>query len=100
MDILSPDVPSIPTIQKVIAVLWPSFLVSGIASVLFFTAFDPVELLSTDISRIGAYSIGFFLFWLMTMASSLLTLYFQLPIITSKEMAYLKAKKTKTQEVN
>jgi multisubunit Na+/H+ antiporter MnhB subunit len=62
------------------AVLWPSFLVSGIATILFFTAFDPLELFHLEnTSRLGAYSIGFFFFWLMSITSSLLTLYFQIP---------------------
>ena len=33
----------IPTIQKVIAVLWPSFLVAGIETIVFFTIFDPLN---------------------------------------------------------
>lgn len=76
-------VKTIPLIQRIIAVLWPSFIMSGIATGLFFTAFDPLELVSLtghlDISRIGAYSIGFFLFWLLTATSCALTCYFQRP---------------------
>jgi hypothetical protein len=72
-----------PKIQRIIAILWPSFLMAGLATVLFFTAFDPaVMLLDTpfaDMSRLGAYTIGFFLFWLLTAASCLLTCYFQRP---------------------
>ena len=73
----------IPTIQKIIAVLWPSFLTSGLATILFFTAFDP-EVLSLSggypqISRLGGYSIGFFLFWLLTSITCALTCYFQRP---------------------
>lgn len=74
---------AIGTSQKIIAVLWPSFLTAGIATVLFFTAFDPVELLQTtrfaDSSRLGAYSAGFFLFWLLTAGSCVLTCYFSRP---------------------
>jgi len=73
----------LPNIQKVIAILWPSFLTSGVATILFFTAFDPTEFLITtrfaDISRLGAYTIGFFLFWILTASSCLLTCYFQRP---------------------
>ena len=73
----------IPTIQKIIAVLWPSFLTSGVATILFFTAFDP-QILSLsggfgEISRLGGYSIGFFLFWLLTSFTCALTCYFQRP---------------------
>ena len=72
-----------PTIQKVIAVLWPSFLTSGVATILFFTAFDPQLIVSVsgygEITRLGGYTIGFFLFWLLTSSSCLLACYFQRP---------------------
>ena len=73
-----------PTLQRLIAVLWPSFLTAGVATVLVFTAFDPQELAQSkgygeSVSRVGAYSVGFFLLWLLTLASSALTCYFQRP---------------------
>lgn len=72
-----------PKIQRIIAILWPSFLTAGLATVLFFAAFDPRLLLMdtrfSDISRLGAYTIGFFLFWLLTASSCMLTCYFQRP---------------------
>jgi hypothetical protein len=72
-----------PMIQKVIAVLWPSFLTSGVATILFFTAFDPQLIVSVsgygEITRLGGYTIGFFLFWMLTSISCLLTCYFQRP---------------------
>jgi hypothetical protein len=71
-------------LQRVIAVLWPSFIMAGVATVVFFTAFDPVELLghpegAPGAIRLRAYSVGFFLFWLLTASSCLLTCYFQRP---------------------
>lgn len=72
----------IPLIQKVICVLWPSFLTAGFATIVFFTVFDPNDFLAYsgyDISRLGAYTIGFFLFWLLTGSSCLLTVYFGKP---------------------
>lgn len=73
----------IPVIQRVIAVLWPSFITSGIATGLFFTAFDPLELMTLsgelEMSRMAVYSIGFFLFWLLTSTTCALTCYFQKP---------------------
>ena len=73
----------IPLIQRVIAVAWPSFLTAGVATILFFTAFDPQVLLAdtdyADVSRLGAYSIGFFLFWLLTSTTCILTCYFLRP---------------------
>jgi len=73
----------IPVIQRIIAVLWPSFITSGIATGLFFTVFDPLELtmLTEHIgaSRTAVYSCGFFMFWLLTSSTSALTCYFQRP---------------------
>ena len=73
----------IPMIQRVVAVLWPSFITSGIATGLFFTAFDPIDLMAIsgylELSRMGAYSIGFFLFWILTATTCGLTCYFQKP---------------------
>jgi len=73
----------IPFIQRVIAVLWPSFLTAGAAMILFFVLFDPDDLLMIlgheGGSRLAVYTIGFFLFWIVTIVSSLLTCYFQKP---------------------
>ncbi len=74
---------NIPRSQQIIAVLWPSFLTAGVATILFFAAFDPAEFLATtrfaELSRQGAYTIGFFLFWVLTATSCALTCYFQRP---------------------
>ena len=78
MDSLRPD--SIPRSQQAISVLWPSFIIAIVASGVFFSAFNPLDLipfnLDIDISPLAAYSIGFFLFWLLAFLSSLGTLYF------------------------
>ena len=70
----------IPGIQKCIAVLWPSFLTAGVATGLFFSAFAPDELtpfgVDPEISPLGIYTIGFFLFWLITAVAGIGTLYF------------------------
>lgn len=71
--------------RHLIAVLWPSFLTAGVATIVFFTLFDPLEFLndsgvaSPGDVRLEAYSIGFFLFWLLTALSCLLTTFFQRP---------------------
>lgn len=69
--------------MKQILVLWPSFLVAGIAEMVFFTVVDPQQLFlfgkPVDFSPIATYSIGFFGFWLVCAASSLLTVFFQRP---------------------
>ena len=70
----------VPKSQKCIAVLWPSFMVAIIATGLFFSAFDPDDLYpfgeQTEVSRLGVYSIGFLLFWLVSAISGIGTLYF------------------------
>lgn len=58
--------------------LWPSFLVAVGASGVFFASIDPETLrLETvpawHISRMAGYTLGFFMFWLVGLASSLLT---------------------------
>ena len=62
MDVRIPD--KIPRIQQAISVLWPSFLTAIIATGIFFSAFNPRDLipfnLDIDISPLAAYSIGFF----------------------------------------
>ena len=72
----------IPRSQQVISVLWPSFISAIIASGVFFSAFNPRDLipfnLDIDISPLAAYSIGFLLFWLLAFLSSFGTLYFTL----------------------
>ena len=63
--------------QRIRWVLWPSFLVAAAATGVFFSRFDPQEfwLLGEhlEISRLGAYTIGFFGFWGVGIASSTLT---------------------------
>ncbi len=76
----SPLPDKIPRIQQAISVLWPSFMTAIAATGLFFSAFDPQDLvpfdLDIDISPLAAYSIGFFIFWLLASISSIGTLYF------------------------
>jgi hypothetical protein len=63
-----------------IAVLWPSFLVAGVATGLFFSALDPMLItheLNLPATRTAAYSTGFFGFWSLSALSSAATLYFR-----------------------
>lgn len=64
---------------NIYSVLWPSFLVGGIAEGLFFTVINPRELYlfgePVEFSLIATYSIGFFCFWGICAASSLTTSY-------------------------
>jgi len=67
--------------KRLIYILWPAFIVAGIAEGVFFTLFDPTDLRLFDqeigLSRTAIYSIGFFAFWLFAAGSSALTCFFQ-----------------------
>lgn len=68
--------------KQVIWVLWPAFIAAGIAEVAFFTLIDPRQLYllgqPVEVSPTATYSIGFLLFWLLCIGSSLMT-YLMLP---------------------
>lgn len=74
----APDASHVPGVQRWGAIVWPSFFSAGVASMVFFALFDPVELaklawVDVEIDRKWGYTIGFFLFWACTLASSLFT---------------------------
>jgi len=73
----------IPTPQRVAAVLWITFLMAGVATGAFFSAIDPLELKNCvhfpELSRVGAYTIGFLLCWLLAASSALLAVFFVYP---------------------
>lgn len=65
--------------RDISVVLWPAFLVGGIAEGVFFTVINPQELYlfghPVEYSPMATYSIGFFAFWALCAASSWLTSY-------------------------
>ena len=62
-------------------VLWPSFLASCAASLLFFAAVDPALLkdagphLFADLDREAGYALGFMFFWVIGAIASALSVY-------------------------
>jgi hypothetical protein len=66
---------------KPIWILWPSFLTAAAATGVFFTLVDPAELVvfghPVELGRMAAYTVGFFGFWLLGAASSLMTCFLQ-----------------------
>jgi hypothetical protein len=58
-------------------VLWPSFLMAAVGVGVVFSMIDPQELVVVGLhladSREAAYTVGFFLMWGMSAASSALT---------------------------
>ena len=63
--------------RSIMWVLWPAFLVAAAATGVFFSLFDPQEFWlfgeHLEISRMGAYTIGFFGFWAVGIGSSALS---------------------------
>lgn len=68
------------TLKRLLWVVWPAFLVAGVAEAIFFTIFDPFDLhffgAPLELSRQAIYTMGFFGFWGMATAASVLTLFF------------------------
>ena len=66
------------TWRSLMWILWPSFLMAGVASAVVFALIDPL-----DVSIFGyirperemLYAFGFFFFWLVAALSSLLTVF-------------------------
>lgn len=77
------DKNQLPVVQQIASVMWPSFLVASLATIIFFTVFDPIELANISgfpqLTRVGGYTIGFFCFWLLTSVSCAMTCYFRRP---------------------
>ena len=60
--------------KKWVVLAWASFVVAGIAEMLFFTVIDPAQLYflgrEVELGPLATYSIGFLFFWLFAAASS------------------------------
>lgn len=65
--------------RRLMWILWPSFLIAIPASGVYFSLFDPVDLdllgLHIAANNGAAYSIGFFIFWLLGATSSTLSIW-------------------------
>jgi hypothetical protein len=65
--------------QRLAWTIWPAFLVAAVAETIFFTVFDPSDLFffgaPLELSRRAMYTLGFFGFWGMGIASSALTVF-------------------------
>lgn len=70
-----------PFARRVMYVVWPAFLVAALAEGVFFTVFDPFELhffgAPLDWSREAIYTMGFFGFWGLGIASSAFTVFLE-----------------------
>ena len=66
-------------LQRLMWIAWPAFLVAGVLEMVVFAMVDPEDLHhfgggELGLSRQAVYTVCFFLFWVMTMASSALTM--------------------------
>ena len=63
--------------QRWMWIAWPAFLVAAVLEMLVFALVDPADLHwfghPLALSREGVYTLAFFVFWGLTMASSALT---------------------------
>lgn len=79
----NPDNDEVPLIQRIIAVLWPSFLTAGAAMILLFLVFSPDELVpelrATGVSNMAIYSVTFIFLWATTLVACTLSCYFIRP---------------------
>lgn len=69
--------------QRIMWIVWPSFLMAGVLEILVFVMVDPQDLhwfgQAVQLSRQGIYTVAFFAFWLVTLLSSALTALLAIP---------------------
>ena len=63
--------------QRLMWIEWPAFLMAGVLEMLVFAMVDPQDLhwfgQPLALSRQGVYTLAFFVFWTIAMATSALT---------------------------
>lgn len=69
--------------QKLMWIVWPSFLMAGVLELLVFAVVDPQDMSwfgqSFEMSRQAVYTLSFFVFWFVTSVAGALTLFLSLP---------------------
>lgn len=69
--------------QRIMWIVWPSFLMACLLEILVFAMVDPQDLhwfgQAVQLSRQGIYTVAFFAFWLVTLLSSALTALLAIP---------------------
>jgi hypothetical protein len=77
--------------RRVMWIVWPAFLMAGVAELVFFSIFDPFDLhffgAPLEMSRQAIYTMGFFGFWGLGIASSALTLFLARPASADVDVA-------------
>jgi hypothetical protein len=69
--------------RRLMGIAWPAFLVAAVLEMVVFALVDPGDLhwfgSPLALSREAVYTLAFFVFWGLTMASSALTTLLSLP---------------------
>jgi hypothetical protein len=69
--------------KRLMGIAWPAFLVAALLEMVVFALVDPSDLhwsgSPLSLSREAVYTLAFFVFWGLTMASSALTTLLSLP---------------------
>ena len=70
--------PAVPLASRVLAVLWPAFLLAGVQEALVFVVVDPPALHGFGVTPIewsaqAIYTITFLIFWITTSTAGALT---------------------------
>ncbi|MBA4211562.1 MAG: hypothetical protein C0449_00625 [Polaromonas sp.] len=69
--------------KRLMGIAWPAFLVAALLEMVVFALVDPSDLHWSGsplaLSREAVYTLAFFVFWGLTMASSALTTLLSLP---------------------
>lgn len=69
--------------KRLMGIAWPAFLVAAVLEMVVFALVDPSDLhwfgSPLALSREAVYTLAFFVFWGLTMASSALTTLLALP---------------------
>ncbi len=65
--------------RSILSIAWPAFIVASVLEMFVFMLFDPQDAhwlgQPMELERQGVYSVSFFVFWILAMASSSLTLF-------------------------
>ncbi|AGA32693.1 putative transmembrane Protein [Thioalkalivibrio nitratireducens DSM 14787] len=68
--------------QKWVSVLWPSFVMSAVATTIVFLFLSPAQLAQSGgpaLTTLGYYSVTFLFLWATTAGTTLISYFFQRP---------------------
>lgn len=69
--------------QRLMWIVWPAFLLAGVMEIMVFAMVDPHDLhwfgQALELPRQAVYTLAFFAFWIITAASSTLTILLAMP---------------------